>query len=47
MNPEPAFHSTVCEEIPDFKKLSRSLFKYHCPPLTLATEVNKLPCLLQ
>lgn len=33
MNPEPAFHSIVCEEITDFKKLSRSLFKYplHSP----------------
>lgn len=41
MNPEPAFHSNVYEEIIDYKKLFISVFKY-LPPLPLATGINKL-----
>lgn len=41
MNPEPAFHSIVCEEIIDYKKHSMSLLKY-CSPFPLATGIKRL-----
>ena len=46
MNPEPAFHSNVCEEIIACKISYISLFKY-LPPLLLATGISKVLCLSQ
>lgn len=46
MNPEPAFHSNVYEEIIACKNFFISVFKYH-PSLLLATEISKVLCLSQ
>lgn len=45
MNPEPAFHSNVCEEIIACKNFFISVFKYH-PSLFLTTGISKVLCQL-